>query len=175
MLFGSSKKSKKAAAVPAAPSSSSDATNDSILATYNALLQSSGSEDSEDYLDPDLLTMEHIGKLCEELNVDPSSDVRVLVMLWRLGAVTTPGCITKAEFMAGFRKLRLSSLTELRSQLPSFDPGFLEKTEFRGEHPAYLWSMKQLLITACCHYMPVEFYKFVFQFSREGTNKTLGE
>lgn len=135
MLFGSSKKSKKATAeAPAAPSSSSiDATKDAILATYNALLQSTGSEDSEEYLDPDLLTMEHIGKLCEQLNVDPSADVRVLVMLWRLGAVSTPGCITKTEFIAGFRKLRVSSLAELRSQLPSFDPGFLEKTEFRGE------------------------------------------
>lgn len=135
MLFGSSKKSKKAAAAaPAAPSSSSiDVTNDAILATYNALLESTGSEDSEEYLDPDLLTMEHIGKLCEQLNVDPSADVRVLVMLWRLGAVSTPGCITKTEFIAGFRKLRVSSLAELRSQLPSFDPGFLEKTEFRGE------------------------------------------
>lgn len=140
MLFGSSKKSKKAAAAaPAAPSSSIDATNDAILATYNALLQSTGSEDSEDYLDPDLLTMEHIGKLCEQLNVDPSADVRVLVMLWRLGALSTPGCITKAEFIAGFRKLKVSSLAELRSQLPSFDPGFLEKTEFRGELSSCLY------------------------------------
>jgi hypothetical protein len=44
----------------------------------------------------------------------------------------------------------VSSVDELLRKASSFDPGFLEKNEFR------------------------DFYRFVFQFSREGTKKTIG-
>lgn len=134
MLFSSSKKNKKATAVGSSSAINDAANQEKVLAIYNTLLQSTSAEEAEEeYVDPDLLTMEHIGKLCEQLNVDPSADVRVLVMLWKMGAVSTPGCITKTEFTAGCKKLRISSVSELRSLLPSFDPGFLGRADFRGK------------------------------------------
>jgi hypothetical protein len=99
--------------------------------------------------DPDLLSMEGIGSLCEKLDIDPSADVRVLVLLWKLGATSKPGHVTRKEFLAGCCKLKASSVEALSGLLPALDPGFLDRPEFR------------------------DFYKFVFQFSREGTNKTI--
>jgi len=75
--------------------------------------------------------------------------VRLLVLLWKLGANSKPGAITRKEFTTGMLALKMDSLADLKSLLPSLDPGFLEGPEFRT------------------------FYKFVFQFSREGTHKTI--
>lgn len=100
--------------------------------------------------DVDLITMEGLQELGARLDLDPSSDVRFLVLLWKLGALSKPGCITRAEFHAGMRTMRKDSLDALKTSLPSFDPGFLERNEFR------------------------DFYKFVFQFSRDGTRKSIG-
>lgn len=38
--------------------------------------------------DPDVITMDGISKLSDDLGLDPSTDVRVLVLLWRLGKCT---------------------------------------------------------------------------------------
>ena len=82
--------------------------------------------------DPDMLYMDGISVLCEQLGLDPATDVRVLVMLWKLGATSKPGCITRTEFVAGLQKLQTSDVNKLKTLLPSFDPGFLDKPEFRG-------------------------------------------
>jgi len=82
--------------------------------------------------DPELLSMEGISKLCESLDLDPSSDVRVLVLLWKLGATSKPGNITRTEFTTGLQKLQASSVDKLKSLLPSLDPGFLDRAQFRG-------------------------------------------
>ncbi len=82
--------------------------------------------------DPDLLSMEGISKLCESLDLDPSSDVRVLVLLWKLGATSKPGNITRTEFTTGLQKLQASNVDKLKSLLPSLDPGFLDRAQFRG-------------------------------------------
>jgi hypothetical protein len=82
--------------------------------------------------DPDVLYMDGISKLCESLDLDPAADVRVLVLLWKLGAVSKPGAVTRAEFVAGLQKMQVSDVQKLKSLLPSFDPGFLDRTEFRG-------------------------------------------
>jgi len=71
-------------------------------------------------------------------------------LLWKFGAKSKPGCVTKEEFAAGMEKNNVADEDRLKSSLSLFDPGFLEAAEFR------------------------EFFAFVFQFSREGTNKTLG-
>lgn len=99
---------------------------------------------------PDIATMEGIFKLGELLEIDASADVRILSILWKFGAISKPGCITKAEFLAGMESNFITDIKGLKDSLYTFDTGFLEASEFR------------------------EFYKFVFQFSREGTNKTLG-
>ena len=49
-----------------------------------------------------------------------------------LGASSKPGLITKIEFMNGMKSLRKDSTAGLLEILPSFDPGFLDRSEFRG-------------------------------------------
>eukprot|EP01035_Chromulina_nebulosa_P021090 gene21090-27331_t len=93
--------------------------------------------------------MSGICQIAEKLSIDPSNDVRILVLVWKLNAKTKPGSITKDEFISGMTNLQKDSIAGLLDIISSLDPGFLEKDEFR------------------------DFYKFVFQFSREGTHKTL--
>ena len=100
--------------------------------------------------DPDQMGMENIAAFSEKLGVDPMTDVRLLVLMWRLKATTKPGTILRKEFVGGMTDgLRKDSIEGIQSILPSLDPGFLERQEFR------------------------DFYKFVFQFQREGTHKTI--
>jgi hypothetical protein len=88
--------------------------------------------------DPDTIYMDGISKLCESLGMDPAADVRVLVMLWKLGAVSKPGSITRSEFLSGFQKLQVSDTDRLKTMVPSFDPGFMDKSDFRGTiHSSY--------------------------------------
>mmetsp|Transcript_11205 Transcript_11205/g.24898 ORF Transcript_11205/g.24898 Transcript_11205/m.24898 type:complete len:217 (+) Transcript_11205:160-810(+) len=134
-MFSSSKKGKK---TPAKVAEFDATATEALFDTF-----------VDDPDDPDVLSMEGIGSLCEKLDIDPASDVRVLVLLWKLGATSKPGHIKKTEFQAGCLRLKASSVEALAALLPSMDPGFLDRSEFR------------------------DFYKFVFQFSREGTNKTI--
>lgn len=99
--------------------------------------------------DPEIISFDGISKLGEKLDMDPASDIRLLVLLWKLGAVSRPGTITKTEFLSGMKKLRKDSIKGLISISPSFDLGFLEIPQFR------------------------DLYKFVFKFNLEGTHKTL--
>mmetsp|Transcript_15332 Transcript_15332/g.33240 ORF Transcript_15332/g.33240 Transcript_15332/m.33240 type:complete len:255 (+) Transcript_15332:62-826(+) len=99
--------------------------------------------------DPGAASMEGICKLCEQLNIDALEDVRVLVLLWKLGANKKPAEIQKEEWMAGCHKLQLDSVDKFKKLLPSLDTGFMDREEFG------------------------DFYKFCFQFNRSGTHKTL--
>ena len=100
--------------------------------------------------DPDQMGLENIAAFSEKLGIDPMTDVRLLVLMWRLKATTKPGTILRKEFVSGMANtLRKDSIEGIQSLLPSLDPGFLERQEFR------------------------DFYKFVFQFQREGTHKTI--
>lgn len=81
--------------------------------------------------DPDVISS-GISTIAAELNLDPSSDVRILSLMWKLGAKSKPGSITKEEFVRGMVNLRKDSYDGLRALLPSLDPGFLDKSEFRG-------------------------------------------
>lgn len=119
----SSKKAKPAAAPPA-PAKSSDKFDPKAV---EELFESLADPD-----DPELVSMEGISKLAESLGLDPASDVRVLVLVWKLGGVSKPGAITKVEFMKGFQTLQASSVDKLKTLLPSFDPGFLDRAVFRG-------------------------------------------
>jgi len=47
--------------------------------------------------DPTVSSMEGISKLCEQLDLDPLEDIRVLVLLWKLGANEKPAQISKQE------------------------------------------------------------------------------
>lgn len=102
-----------------------------------------------DACDPETMSMEGIAAFCEELGIDAATDVIALVLIWRLGGGSKPGCVSKSEFTTGMRALGARTVADLKPRLQLMDPGMLEDKEFR------------------------EFYKFVFQFSREGTHKTI--
>ena len=113
-----------------------------VVALFNSLADA---EDTE------IISLEGLQSLGEQIGLDAALDVRFLVLLWKLGATSKPGCITRQEFVAGMRTMRKESLEALRQAIPTLDPGFLERNEFR------------------------DFYKFVFQFNREGTHKFIGK
>mmetsp|Transcript_221 Transcript_221/g.532 ORF Transcript_221/g.532 Transcript_221/m.532 type:complete len:230 (+) Transcript_221:73-762(+) len=102
-----------------------------------------------DVEDPTVIEIEGIGKLSEQLDIDPVSDIRILVLLWKLGSKEKPAQITKEEFMGGCYNLRVDSIEKFRNLLPSLDTGFLDRDEFK------------------------DFYKFCFHFNREGPDRTL--
>jgi hypothetical protein len=91
--------------------------------------------DPEDPESADWIEFEGISKLCELLGIDPVSDVRVLVLLWKLKIpVDKPGQIYRKDFVSGMVALNLENVAGLQAFLPSLDPGFLERQEFRGIH-----------------------------------------
>jgi hypothetical protein len=77
-------------------------------------------------------TMEGISTLCQKLDLDPLEDVRVLVLLWRLGATAKPGQITQEEWMKGCQTLGVDNISKFQQHLvPSLDTGFLDQDEFK--------------------------------------------
>lgn len=121
--------------------SSSSAANDAAILT---IFHEISDED-----DPQIASMEGICKLCEFIEIDPLEDIRILILLFKMGAKSKPAQITRDEWMAGCAKLNIVSIDSIKSLLPSLDPGFMDQMEFR------------------------ELYKFCFQFNRHGTHKTL--
>ena len=93
--------------------------------------------------------MEGIASLCDKLELDPSTDRRCLMLLWKLGAHSKPGQISQNEFTLGMTKLEIDTIEGLKDLIPSLDTGFLMADEFKS------------------------FYKFSFLFSREGTHRTI--
>lgn len=92
-----------------------------------------------------------IFKLGEKLGMDATEDIRILVLLWKMGctAATKPGEISKDEWLSGCSALNFDSWPKLKKLEPSLDLGFLDAAEFK------------------------DFYKFCFQFNRQGTHRTL--
>lgn len=121
----SSKSSSKEAEPKAPPNTSQDPCFDAERAKvfFDSLAESD---------DPEIIGMEGIGKLCTQLNIDPNTDVRILVLMWKLGAVSKPGCITREECMKGLKKLNRSNAYGINVIMPSLDPGFLDRNDFRG-------------------------------------------
>lgn len=105
--------------------------------------------DISDEDDSQVAGMEGISKLCDDLGIDPLEDIRILVLLWKLGANAKPAQINKLEWKQGCEKLQVDSVEKFSKMLPSLDIGFLDRTEFK------------------------DFYKFCFQFNRQGTHRTL--
>jgi len=103
----------------------------------------------KDEEDPRYISMEGISQLCDDIGIDPMEDIRVLVLMWKLGANEKPGHISNEEWVKGCVDLDIDSVQKIKAMLPGLDPGFLEREDFK------------------------EFYKFTFQFNREGTHRTL--
>ena len=113
--------------------------------------------------------------MCTSLEIDPESDVRLLALLWQLGA-KQPAMILREEratgappsfrsvpaaprgrdepsrglrFCEGMQGIGCDSLEKLKAFVVALEPYALEKRAFR------------------------DFFKFVFLFSREGTHRTI--
>jgi hypothetical protein len=99
--------------------------------------------------DPNSMSMDGIGMLCDDLELDPTADIRVLVLLYKLGAASKPGVCLASEWRAGMESMGASSVEDLKVRLAGMDTGFMEHDEFK------------------------KFFRFVFQFSREGTHRTI--
>lgn len=106
-------------------------------------------DEISDHDDPSFANMEGISLLCEQLGIDPLEDIRILVLLHKLGANSKPAQILRSEWTSGCQKLQVDSVDKIKMLLPSLDLGFMERAEFR------------------------DFFKFCFKFNLEGTHKTL--
>jgi len=80
---------------------------------------------------PNVASMEGISRLCCELDIDPMEDIRILVLLWKLGANDKPAQINKDEWCKGCAGLEADSIDKFKTLLPSLDTGFLDRTEFK--------------------------------------------
>lgn len=87
--------------------------------------------DIADEDDPSTASMEGISTLCDKLEIDPLEDIRILVLLWKLGSKEKPAQITKEEWMAGCQRLQVDSIEKIKALLPSLDTGFLDRLEFK--------------------------------------------
>ena len=83
-----------------------------------------------------------ICQLCEQLDLDPLEDVRVLVLLWKLGANKKPAEIQREEWMAGCNKLQLDSIDKFKALLPGLDTGFMDREEFSDFYKVRLERMQ---------------------------------
>jgi len=74
-----------------------------------------------------------------------------MVLLWKVGALK-PGALQRSEWIKACKDETLNTSNgwdSIKDQLPSFDTGFLTGNDFK------------------------DFYKFCFQFNRQGTHRTL--
>ena len=70
--------------------------------------------------------------------------MRVLVLLWKLGANKKPAEIQKDEWISGCRKLQLDSIDKFKTLLPSLDTGFMERDEFADFFKVGLFCFRQI-------------------------------
>lgn len=108
------------------------------------------------YADADegCVTQDGLAKLADDLGIDASSDTKLLALCWRLGA-EKPGAVAEEEW-ANFETCRHLptcgkplTVETLKAGWDTLDPAFLDNAEFRP------------------------FFKFCFEFNREGTKKFL--
>ena len=95
-------------------------TNASALALFNK------------YADPEnpfAINAEGISKFADDLEIDPTTDLRILVLLHRMGANSKPGEISQAEWNEGCRKLNVFDIEGFKGLLTRLDPGFMEHKE----------------------------------------------
>ena len=81
--------------------------------------------------DPTAIGLLGIARLSEQLGLDPDTDVRVLVLCWKLGSREKPASIAKKEFVTGCSELNVDSIERFRALVPSLDTGLMDRDEFR--------------------------------------------
>ena len=98
--------------------------------------------------DSSIATMEGISTLCEDLELE-IDDIRILVLLWKMKAVEKPAQISREEWMTACNRMNIAQMQDFQTLLPSLDTGFMDRDDFK------------------------DFYKYCFQFNRQGTHRTL--
>lgn len=131
-----------------------------------------------DESDPTIATMDGICALCEKLDLDPFEDVRVLVLLWKLGSKEKPAQITKEEFTTGCTLLQIDSMAKLKALIPSLDLGFMDQAEFKDFYKVRAYACVQVCVYGINSLVFLQlmvrfFWQFCFQFNRQGTYRTL--
>lgn len=80
--------------------------------------------------EPDKIGVEGISKFCEDLHLDPTSRL-VLVIAWKFKAAVQ--CeFTKSEFINGMTELCVDDLEKLRWMLPNLENELSDKTKFKS-------------------------------------------
>lgn len=88
------------------------------------------------FADPDdakRINIDGISKLADAIGL-PIDDVKLLALMWKLGAKEKPASIDEEEFVNGcmnFSGLSSASVDAFKSIVPMLDPGFLEGAEFK--------------------------------------------
>ncbi len=83
--------------------------------------------------EPSRINIEGISRLADAIGL-PIDDVKLLALMWKLGAKEKPASISEEEFVNGcmnFNGLSSVSVDALKSVVPILDPGFLEGSEFK--------------------------------------------
>ena len=97
--------------------------------------------------DEDLIMAEGIGRFCEDLEVDPSDPITLVISMYMDAAVM--GEYTKEEFYRGFQRLNCDSIKALKKKLPALRSELTDAYKFK------------------------DIYEFAFSFSREKGQKSL--
>jgi len=105
-------------------------------ASITSMFDSLAEEDN-----PYVVSMEGITNLCESLEIDPMEDIRILVLLWKMGANAQPGHINRDEWMKGCIQLKADSIAKLKKLMPGLDVGFLERSEFKDFFKVLLFDL----------------------------------
>jgi len=101
----------------------------------------------KDPREPDKIGVEGITKFCEELQVNPTSKI-VLIVAWKFKAATQ--CeFSKKEFMDGMTELGCDDFYKLRSKLPVLANEIMDQRKFK------------------------DFYQFTFTFAKNPAQKSL--
>lgn len=91
---------------------------------------------------PAIATMENISDFIEQtIALDPLTDVRVLVLLWKFNAVSKPAQISKKEWMAACHNLLIDSVDKLKALVPGLDSGFLDENEFKDFYKVCMYML----------------------------------
>ncbi|KAH8062421.1 hypothetical protein JL722_3339 [Aureococcus anophagefferens] len=116
--------------------------------------------------------MDGLVDLCGALEIDPASDVRLLALLWRLGA-KQPALILREEWAEGMAAIGCDSLEKLKAYVEALEP-------HAGQDKRAKFPTSKAHISAVFHSPHAmdrrafrDFFKFVFLFSREGTHRTI--
>lgn len=98
--------------------------------------------------DGDDMTGEGVVAMCEQLGIDAGADVEILIIFWRFKA-SQQAVLTEEEFVSGMTSVGCASIADLKAALPSLKKHAYDPANFK------------------------DFFKFVFQISRDGTERTL--